>query len=142
MTAVPGPGPSVPPRRRARSTAPAAPPAVPGSGPAGQPRQAPPPPPVQDPRLVRTATLIELLSDDAVARRLVLSWHLVDHAAPSAQVVRDWAEVAGLGVGDVQRCGRMLGAHEICRGDGTVDPEALRIIGHGAARSTRGGATR
>lgn len=87
-----------------------------------RPPSPPPAPQSEDPD--RVALLIEMLAADPVARRLALSWPLVDARHTTAS----WATVTGVTRGDVDRAGAMLRAHQICRDDGTVDPLALRVI--------------
>ncbi len=86
----------------------------------------------------RTATAVAFLVADMVAQRLALSWPLVDGRSEERAVLRAWAQAAGVPRSDTRRVGRALRLHGICRDDGTVCPEAERVLQHEAAEALRG----
>lgn len=85
----------------------------------------------------RTATAVTFLAEDDEARRLVVSWPLVPTELRDAAMLHAWSAASGVPLSRVQRLAQVLLRHELCRADGTVDPEALRVIQHVAAELLR-----
>ena len=89
--------------------------------------------------LKRIAVAVTLLAEDPTARRLVVSWQLVPPKLTGRRMLRAWARLAGVDLAAVDRLAPGLQAHEICRPDRTIDPEAGNVINHVAAAMLRKG---
>lgn len=61
-------------------------------------------------------------------RLLVSLWPQAAKSAGAAQRLKRWAELSGLPPSEVHRLSGPLLSGEICRADGTVDPEAALIV--------------
>lgn len=85
----------------------------------------------------RTAVAVTFLANDEEARRMVLAWPLVDADLEDASALRAWARAAGVPASRARRIADVLLCHEICKADGSVDAEAIRVIEHVAAESLR-----
>ena len=86
----------------------------------------------------RAAIAVTLLGDDAEARRLCLAWPSVDHKLTARALHLAWGRRAGVAASRVARIAPALLGQGLCREDGTVDPEATRVLQHVAAERLRG----
>lgn len=82
------------------------------------------------------AVAVVLLTDPE-ARRAVVSWPLVPPGLKGRRRIEAWARVSGLPPHHLETISEMLLAHEICREDRSIDPDALRVIQHFAAETLR-----
>ncbi|MCG3134751.1 MAG: hypothetical protein HMLKMBBP_02112 [Planctomycetes bacterium] len=85
----------------------------------------------------RTAVAVSVLAKSEPARMLVLAWPLVGPSLAARALLTEWARLSGLPVRQVERLGAVLRAHQLCREDRTVDPEATRVVNHVAAAYLR-----
>lgn len=85
----------------------------------------------------RTAVAVTFLAEDTDARRLVLAWPTIPRDLEGAALARIWGRAAGVPASRTVRLGELLLRHELVRPDGSVDPEALRVIQHVAAETLR-----
>lgn len=88
----------------------------------------------------RTAVAVTLLFEDADARRLTLSWPLVEPHLRDTSLLVTWARVSGVPLSRVKRLSEVLLRHGLCREGRSIDPEALRVCQHFAAEQLRAGA--
>ena len=85
----------------------------------------------------RTAIAVTFLANDEDARRVTLSWPLVDPDLHSEQMRAAWSRTSGVARSKLERLAEVLLRHEICKADRTIDPEAARVIQHVAAETLR-----
>ncbi len=86
----------------------------------------------------RAAIAVTFLAEDADARRAVLSWTLLPPGLSERALLATWSRASGVPRSRLRRIADTLRGHGICRDDGTVDPEATRVIQHVAAEALRG----
>lgn len=85
----------------------------------------------------RTAVAVSVLAKSEPARLLVHSWPLVRPTLTGRAMYAEWARASGLALRQAERLGAVLLAHQLCRADRTVDPEATRVVNHVAASYLR-----
>lgn len=85
----------------------------------------------------RTATAVTLLAGDEIARRMVLAWPLVGRELRDRALLVAWSKAAAVPLSELMRRADALRRHGLCRDDGIVDPEALRVVQHVAAQALR-----
>ena len=85
----------------------------------------------------RAATAVTFLAEDEEARRAVLSWPLVPRGLSERALLSAWTRASGVPRSRLRRLSDALRGHGICRDDGTVDPEAIRVVQHLAAEQLR-----
>ena len=86
----------------------------------------------------RTAIAVTVLAEDLAARKLRLAWPLVPRGLPHIAATAQWSRVSGVALVQTRRLAEVLFAHRLVHEDGTVDPEALRVVHHLAAETLRG----
>jgi hypothetical protein len=85
----------------------------------------------------RTAVAIAYLANDEPARRLVLAWPLLPKELKGRALLREWSRLAGVSLSIAERTTYVLTQHQLVRSDGTVDPEAMKVVTHLAATALR-----
>lgn len=85
----------------------------------------------------RTVVLFEVLTSSPHVRRAALSWPLVPLGLKRIATLKKWSRVSGIGIDTLEEISEMLIAHDVCRADRTIDPEAERIMGHLVAEQLR-----
>jgi hypothetical protein len=85
----------------------------------------------------RVAVCVTVLADDAAARRMLVAWPLLPRELKDNMKLREWSRIAGVSFSVARRTAYVLQKHGLVRDDGSIDPEAARVVAHLAAEQLR-----
>lgn len=83
----------------------------------------------------RTALCVTLISDSPAARKLLVAWPAVDRSLRGRALYAAWGRAAGVAPSVVARVGHLLVVNRLVVDDGSLDPEAAKVIATLAAQA-------